>query len=282
MPVFLAASSLSLLGSVPAGAAALSVKRPGAPAAVTATPVNGGAAVSWMAPQSDGGSPITGYTVTASDGGQTCTTSGATTCTVTGLTNGHRYNIKVQASNDRGDGPRALVRVTPSDAQNCSYIGPDANLQNCDLAGADLQADLTGAHLSDADLEAAYFIGANLTGANLTGANLYFAYMNGATLTGATLTGANLDLAHLTGVISGGIIGAPGVFPEDWSLVDGYLIGLSANLTGANLSGADLGIADLGYATLTDANLTGVDLSGVDLSTTLMPKKIGPPDPANK
>jgi uncharacterized protein YjbI with pentapeptide repeats len=38
----------------------------------------------------------------------------------------------------------------------------------------------------------------------------------------------------------------------------------------------------MGVTILRETDLTGVDLSGVDLSTTLMPKKIGPPDPANK
>ena len=56
---------------------------PGAPTAVAATAGNASAAVSFTAPTSDGGSPITGYTVTATDtttpgnGGQTVTAPAA-------------------------------------------------------------------------------------------------------------------------------------------------------------------------------------------------------------
>ena len=58
--------------------------------------------------------PLTGYTVTASDSQQTCTTTGATMCTVTGLTDGHRHEINVRASNARGEGHASTgVQVTP-------------------------------------------------------------------------------------------------------------------------------------------------------------------------
>ena len=47
---------------------------PDAPTVVTATAGNAQAQVSWTEPESDGGQPVTGYTVTASPGGQTATT----------------------------------------------------------------------------------------------------------------------------------------------------------------------------------------------------------------
>jgi hypothetical protein len=58
--------------------------------------------VSWTAPQTDGGSPVTGYTVSAVPGGETCTTAG-TSCVVTGLTNGTVYTFTVVATNAVGD-----------------------------------------------------------------------------------------------------------------------------------------------------------------------------------
>src|SRR5947209_12342792 len=49
---------------------------PGAPTNVVATAGNGQASVGWSPPASTGGSPITGYTVTASPGGATASTAG--------------------------------------------------------------------------------------------------------------------------------------------------------------------------------------------------------------
>ena len=77
---------------------------PGAPTAVKVVPGNASAAVSWSAPSSPGGSPITGYTVTASPGGKTASTTGTTSATVTGLTNGASYRFTVTATNSLGTG----------------------------------------------------------------------------------------------------------------------------------------------------------------------------------
>jgi hypothetical protein len=78
---------------------------PGPPGSVTAIASNSSAIVSWAAPSVTGGSSITGYTVTASPGGKTCTTTGALTCRVTQLANGTSYTFTVKATNSYGTGP---------------------------------------------------------------------------------------------------------------------------------------------------------------------------------
>jgi hypothetical protein len=112
VPILVATASLALLTSVPAGAQGPRIRKPGAPTAVTATPGNGNAEVSWTAPVADGGSPITGYTVTASHGGASCSTAGTTTCTVTGLVNRYLYTFHVRASNAEGNGPPGVIRIS--------------------------------------------------------------------------------------------------------------------------------------------------------------------------
>ena len=93
---------------------------------MTGTPGNASAVVTWTAP-SDGGSPITKYTVTPFIGttAQTPTTvtgtPPATSTTVGGLTNGTAYTFTVTATNAVGTGPASAASnpVTPA-AISCS------------------------------------------------------------------------------------------------------------------------------------------------------------------
>jgi len=87
---------------------------PGAPTGVNGNPGNKQVSVFWVPPSSTGGSPITNYTVTATPGGQGCSTPG-TSCTVTGLTNGSAYTFTVKATNTAGDSPNSTASssITP-------------------------------------------------------------------------------------------------------------------------------------------------------------------------
>ena len=83
---------------------------PGAPTGVSATAADSSATISFDPPASDGGSPITSYTVTATDatnpahGGQTVA-GPAGPIIVTGLTDGDTYTFAVTATNGVGTGP---------------------------------------------------------------------------------------------------------------------------------------------------------------------------------
>jgi hypothetical protein len=77
---------------------------PGALAAPTATadPGQGSVRVDWVAPASDGGSPVTHYLVQTVGGAQVDVPGGATTTTITGLTGGTTSAFRVQACNVAG------------------------------------------------------------------------------------------------------------------------------------------------------------------------------------
>jgi autotransporter-associated beta strand protein len=96
------------------------VSLPAVPSDVTATAGNASATVSFD-PPTGGGSPITGYTVTATDvsnlanGGQSASGS-SSPITISGLTNGDTYTFAVTAIDAEGNGPSSGSSnpVTPS------------------------------------------------------------------------------------------------------------------------------------------------------------------------
>ena len=97
---------------------------PGAPTAVTAASGNAQATVEWVAPASDGGSPITSYELRYSPNipvpTWTAPTTATTPQTVNGLTNGTEYIFEVRAVNTVGASAwtqsNAVTPVTVPDA----------------------------------------------------------------------------------------------------------------------------------------------------------------------
>ncbi len=104
LQVTITAGNGNAAGSVSASAVTATrvIEAPSAPRAVTASARSGAAVVSWLASAADGGSAISGYTVTAAPGGRTCHTTGVRLCTVTGLVNAHLYTFTVKATNAAG------------------------------------------------------------------------------------------------------------------------------------------------------------------------------------
>ena len=91
---------------------------PGAPGNVAAAPREGGALLTWEAPASDGGAPITGYEWAGGwlTGWQPVPNSDVDTrsCDVPGLTNGQSYTLQVGAVNAAGSGAETSASaVTP-------------------------------------------------------------------------------------------------------------------------------------------------------------------------
>ena len=133
----------------PHGTAAFGPRLPGAPTHALADAGNREVAVSWTAPADDGGSTVTGYTVTSSPGSKHCTwTSGSLSCTVTGLTNGQAYTFTVTATNAVGTGPASGVSnsVVPSMAVSSTHhaITPARVLDSRPTGSGHTNAGLSG------------------------------------------------------------------------------------------------------------------------------------------
>jgi large repetitive protein len=121
---------------------------PGPPNTVVAAVGHGQAVVGWIPPSSDGGAPITSYTVTASPGGASCST-GALRCRIWPLRGGTTYTFTVVATNEVGASPPSMssypvatwpvtdsrVTIGPF-ARNSSHLTSVLTLQINKLAAA--------------------------------------------------------------------------------------------------------------------------------------------------
>lgn len=99
---------------------------PQPPTAVTATLQSDSVRVAWTAPASGGGASVTGYTVTSSPDGVTCSAS-LSSCLVTGLRKGSTYTFTVTATNTVGmsipSSPSAAVTFVTAPSPPRSVAG---------------------------------------------------------------------------------------------------------------------------------------------------------------
>ncbi len=106
-------------------ATATPVTTPGQPTAVHTAAGDFKATISWTAPVDNGGTDITGYTVSGTGG--SCTTAG-TSCIVTGLADDTDYTFTVHATNAVGNGPdSADAAVTPQAPAITPSVPADTN-----------------------------------------------------------------------------------------------------------------------------------------------------------
>ena len=191
---------------------------PGAPTNVVATGGDGSAGLSWTAPSSSGGAPITSYVVTAYDG---CTIQGsqtvsgsppATTLTFAGLTNGTAYTFKVAAVNSNGTGPQSAAS---------NVVVPSGTAPTWVTACSTQQYTLTGNNGSTwQDLDTS-----NLS-VSFTPAASSMAVLSGNADLWTANAGYNQDLG-LT--VSGGLYPSTGGQPEAWKESGGFAGTFSPN-----------------------------------------------------
>jgi RHS repeat-associated protein len=103
-----------------------------------------GAIVTWTAPSSDGGSPITGYTVTSvpASGAVAVAASGPSTATLN-LTPGKTYRFRVTASNAVGATPSGLSAALPVSGADLTNGAFGAGAVS-DVAGSDAPVSQAG------------------------------------------------------------------------------------------------------------------------------------------
>ena len=211
--------ALSLFAGVLSVSSA-SASGPTAPDAPTVTGVTAGNAQVTVAfaPNSDGGSPITGYTVTTYPGGAT-TPETSSPAVITGLTNGSAYTFTVIATNAIGSSPES----TPS-----SSVTPVATPAAPTALSA--QAVSSGETLS-------WTAAASTLAAPVTGYNVYRAGTLLASVTSTTYT----DTAPAFGAMTSYTVASYGAGGVSTAVpVTGYYNFLNVNLgqvtTGVTLS----------------------------------------------
>lgn len=148
---------------------------PSAPTSVSASAGNASATVNWTL-GADGGSALTGHTVTSSPGGFTATVGGAaTSANVSGLTNGVAYTFTVIATNAVGNSSSSAASnsvipvTTPSAPTGVSASAGDASASVSWVLSADGGSALTGHTVTSSPGGLTATVSGSATSANVTG-----------------------------------------------------------------------------------------------------------------
>ncbi len=150
---------------------------PSTPLNVTASASDGSATITWDAPSSNGGTPITLYRVTSTPAGASCTTT-SLQCSVNNLINGASYTFSVKAENAIGQSqpstPSSPVIPRPNSGSQIdrrSIPADAAPTQNDRLGASMATGDFNGDGIDDIAVGAP---GVEINGATNAGAVYVF------------------------------------------------------------------------------------------------------------
>jgi len=201
---------------------------PGVPRNAVVTPGVTKAFVSWTAPESNGGSAITSYVVSAwvtgSDRSKVlkCTTTGTTWCIVSGLTAGQPYTFTVRALNNVSAELGVDSTLSVGSFTMLSFFAIGAYAFSSDSLSFDSAGRLTGTGSIAADSVSipVSFVYTNSLNWTITATNATRLFgrtptvggqFSSSTSTGSTVTVNKITLT-LSGVTLGGFFGISGVF----------------------------------------------------------------------
>lgn len=231
---------------------------PVAPTVVSVVAASQSATVTWTLSADDGGSPISRYTATATDGtgNSFSCVSGAndTSCVIYGLTNGVTYEISVVATNPVGDSAASTsVTVTPQASPG---------------APSNVSATLTGSTVSVSWSLSTDDGGSPITGyiATATFDNGSLSCTAGPSDTSCTIFGLTVGYTYSITVVAVNAVGQSGVASADTTVSD---FSVPSSPTGVWTSSLDGGLqiywnapSSNGGSEITNYHVTVTDPSG--------------------
>jgi hypothetical protein len=141
-------------GPKSAAASATPARVPDAPLLLKATPSNRNVSLSWQAPASDGGAPVTGYAIFR-DGASLAATGAQTTFRDGSVQNGQSYVYKVAALNRKGQGPFSNDASAMPNLRPVAFSAGGADFDAAVDIGTDSQGNIyiTGHFRGTADFD---------------------------------------------------------------------------------------------------------------------------------